>query len=359
MIPADVDAEHPADHAVRPEVRLADAPPKEPGDDGRRGRHGHPGGPRLHHRRARARCSPGSSRCCAPCARPTSAPRSTRSRRALNGRGEKAGETLEKLDTYLGTMNEYLPTLQEDLRLLASVAGTYDLAAPDLVDDPGQPHRHLAHDHRQAGPALRRSSATSPTSPTPAPRILERQRGRTRSRRVRTSEPILSLLDKYSPEYNCLLRGIAAYKPILAKTFEGGLVKQYIEFPTTQRRGYDQRDLPGVRRHAAARAATACRTNYPEPWPGLDLRQRHRPGQQARAAATPTSPDGGRARTDVPRRPHRGAVGPADALQQRRPEQHPRQPGGHDGDAQRQHGPQRGHHPGAVDVHVLADAAQR
>ena len=41
---------------------------------------------------------------------------------ALNGRGEQMGETLEKLDPYLGTINANLPTLQEDLRLLATVA---------------------------------------------------------------------------------------------------------------------------------------------------------------------------------------------------------------------------------------------
>ena len=81
--------------------------------------------------------------------------------------------------------------------------------------------------------------------------------------------PILSLLGRYAPEYNCLLRGIATYKPILAKTFEGGMVKQYIEFPATQVRGYDQRDIPEY----ADKRGPSCYglpNNPEEPWPGKD-----------------------------------------------------------------------------------------
>ncbi|QIK66710.1 MCE family protein [Nocardioides sp. HDW12B] len=188
---------------------------------------------------------------------------------ALNGRGEQAGATLEQFDTYLGTMNEYLPTLQDDLRLLASVAGTYDLAAPDLVEVLGNltvTARTVTSEKDQLAGLL--TDVTDLSDVTA--RILEDNEGDA-IRAVRTSEPILSLLDKYSPEYECLLRGIAAYKPVLAKTFEGGLVKQYIEFPTTQRRGYDQRDRPEYADTRGPRCY-GLPNNYPEPWPGLDLR---------------------------------------------------------------------------------------
>lgn len=187
---------------------------------------------------------------------------------ALNGRGETAGETLEKFDTYLGTMNEYLPTLQDDLRLLASVAGTYDLAAPDLIEILGNltvTSRTITSRKAQLSGLFGDVTDLSDTTS----RILEDNEADAITA-VRTSEPILSLLDNYSPEYECLLRGIATYKPILAKTFEGGLVKQYIEFPTTQRRGYDQRDRPEY----ADRRGPRCYglpNNYPRPWPGVDL----------------------------------------------------------------------------------------
>ena len=118
------------------------------------------------------------------------------------------------------------------------------------------------------------------------------------------SRPMLALLDKYSPEYNCLLRGIAAYKPILIKTFEGGRVKQYIEFPTTQRRGYDQRDFP---EYEDTRGPTCygLPDNPPVPWPGIDLRNGTDLDSGA-GRATPTSRRR-RARPDLPRGPHRAA----------------------------------------------------
>ncbi|HET8959569.1 MCE family protein, partial [Nocardioides sp.] len=52
---------------------------------------------------------------------------------ALNGRGEQLGETVEKLDSYLGAIDDHLPTLRQDLILLADVADTYAVAAPDLI----------------------------------------------------------------------------------------------------------------------------------------------------------------------------------------------------------------------------------
>src|SRR3954453_15600938 len=52
---------------------------------------------------------------------------------ALNGRGDEIGQSMEKLDSYLTTMNVHLPTLREDLRLFAQVAHTYNVAAPDLL----------------------------------------------------------------------------------------------------------------------------------------------------------------------------------------------------------------------------------
>jgi phospholipid/cholesterol/gamma-HCH transport system substrate-binding protein len=187
---------------------------------------------------------------------------------ALNGRGDRAGQTLVELNSYLGTMNDYLPVLQEDLELLSSVARTYDVAAPDLVRTLGNltvTSRTITGQESELVGLLDQVGSTSEVTA----RILEDNEADAVTA-VRTSEPILSLLDKYSAQYDCLLRGIAAYKPILAKTFEGGRVKQYVEFPTTQRRGYDQRDLPEY----ADRRGPRCwglPDDPPRPWPGADL----------------------------------------------------------------------------------------
>ncbi|MCW2792412.1 MAG: virulence factor Mce family protein [Nocardioides sp.] len=161
---------------------------------------------------------------------------------ALGGRGEQLGETLDKLDSYLGAIDNHLPTLRQDLVKLAQVADTYDVAAPDLIG------------------VLDNITVTSKT-------ILEKRRDLDTffgdiqglsdvSRRIlsdneaniiqvgRVTEPITRLLAVYSPEYPCLLRGMARYAPRLAKVFEGDQVKQYIEFGTQQYRAYDQRDKP-------------------------------------------------------------------------------------------------------------------
>ena len=52
---------------------------------------------------------------------------------ALQGRGEKLGQTIEDLDSYLKAVNQHLPTLREDLTLFSEVADTYAMAAPDIV----------------------------------------------------------------------------------------------------------------------------------------------------------------------------------------------------------------------------------
>ena len=188
---------------------------------------------------------------------------------ALNGRGEALGATLEKLDGYLTTMNPHLPDLQADLKLLATVASAYDLAAPDLVRALG----NLTVTSRTitSRPDQLTSLFTSVTGvSTTTAKVLE-DNELAAIRVSKDSKPILGLLKKYAPEYNCLLRGVAAYKPILIKTFEGGRVKQFAEFPTTQRRGYDQRDRPRYDDTRGPRCY-GLPNHPPVPWPGVDLK---------------------------------------------------------------------------------------
>jgi phospholipid/cholesterol/gamma-HCH transport system substrate-binding protein len=188
---------------------------------------------------------------------------------ALDGRGDEIGASLENLDSYLTDMNEHLPTLQEDLRLLASVADTYDVAAPDLVTTLGNlTVTSGTITEKKAQFATLFSDVTDLSNLSSE--ILETNEVNA-IKATRMARPMLALLDEYSPEYNCLLRGIAAYKPILIKTFENGRVKQYAEFPTTQRRGYDQRDFPKYEETRGPKC-WGLPDNPPIPWPGVDLR---------------------------------------------------------------------------------------
>ncbi|MDN5746403.1 MAG: MCE family protein, partial [Nocardioidaceae bacterium] len=161
---------------------------------------------------------------------------------ALEGSGEKLGQTMDELGDYLGEIDAHLPTLRKDLRSLAKVADSYAMAAPDLLN------------------VLNNLTVTSKTIIQKAADLdvffsdltgLARTATRVLStneqnliRMGQVTEPVVALLAEYSPEFPCLIRGAANYEPILSKTFSGNVVKQYIEFFQPQKRHYDKRDLP-------------------------------------------------------------------------------------------------------------------
>jgi len=161
---------------------------------------------------------------------------------ALRGRGDQLGETMVKLDDYLTTMNVHLPTLQEDLVLLAKVSRTYALAAPDLVR------------------LLRNATTTAHTVTEKEPQLEAffddvTGLGKTSTRVLTTNEdnivrapavsrPLLRLLDTYSPELPCLLNGAARYAGRLNQIFRKAKVWQTMSLAANQRRPYDERDRP-------------------------------------------------------------------------------------------------------------------
>ena len=161
---------------------------------------------------------------------------------ALDGRGDQLGSTLENLDGYLTAIEGRLPTLREDLIKLAEVADTYDLAAPDLLgtlDNLTVTSKTIVQKRREIDVFFSDISGLARTST----RLL----GDNEANLIRVgevTEPVLGLLADYSPEFPCLIRGAARYKPLLAKTFEGNEVKQYIELFTPQYDTYGPDDIP-------------------------------------------------------------------------------------------------------------------
>ncbi|MFC7959385.1 MCE family protein [Rhodococcoides kroppenstedtii] len=53
---------------------------------------------------------------------------------ALDGKGQKLGLTIDRLEEIFSGLNTELPNIQEDLRGIADLSQTYSTAAPDLVD---------------------------------------------------------------------------------------------------------------------------------------------------------------------------------------------------------------------------------
>ena len=161
---------------------------------------------------------------------------------ALGGRGEQLGETLDELDAYLGAISDKLPTLRQDLISLANVADTYDLAAPDLIDVLGnltvtsKTVIEKADDLDVFFSDLQGLAVTST-------RVLSDNEANL-IQVGKVTEPLLKLLAFYSPEFPCLIKGAAKYAPLLAQTFAGNQVKQFLEFGTAQYEPYKADDRP-------------------------------------------------------------------------------------------------------------------
>jgi phospholipid/cholesterol/gamma-HCH transport system substrate-binding protein len=161
---------------------------------------------------------------------------------ALEGRGDQLGETLVDLDDYLGVIDDHLPTLREDLDLLAEVAEVYDDAAPDLLGMLGNltvTSKTIVQKRREIDTFFSDVAGLARTS--------DRFLSDNEANLVRVGEvtaPVLEVLATYSPEFPCLIEGAARYKPLLAKTFGGNQVKQYIELFTPQYSAYGPDDKP-------------------------------------------------------------------------------------------------------------------
>ncbi|MBB5954825.1 virulence factor Mce-like protein [Saccharothrix tamanrassetensis] len=139
---------------------------------------------------------------------------------ALDNRGRPLGETLVRLDSYLGELNPQLPALKEGISRLADVSDVYADAAPDLVQ------------------ALSDATATSRTLVDQRDKLLTMYGSLTttavdlnsflavnRNNLIQladVSRPTLELLAKYAPEYPCLLKGLTEFKPIMDQVFGKG-----------------------------------------------------------------------------------------------------------------------------------------
>ena len=74
---------------------------------------------------------------------------------ALEGRGDKIGESLVTLDGYLKRMNPQLPALIDDIKLLATVTDTYADVMPAARGDPAQHRQDRQHAGLEGGEAER------------------------------------------------------------------------------------------------------------------------------------------------------------------------------------------------------------
>lgn len=161
---------------------------------------------------------------------------------ALEGKGDQLGDTFESLNSYLKRLNVKLPTLNSDLSLLADVAKTYDLAAPDLIrllDNATVTAQTLTDKQGSLNRAL--GSLTGLARVT---RVTLSENEQLLIDQVRSGRPLLALLDTYSPELPCLLEGIVLQREDTANVFQDNLIHQTLELGAPQRTGYTAADAP-------------------------------------------------------------------------------------------------------------------
>jgi phospholipid/cholesterol/gamma-HCH transport system substrate-binding protein len=159
---------------------------------------------------------------------------------ALEGRGDKLGESLVTLDGYLKRMNPQIPALIDDIKLLATVTDTYADVVPQLAQtlrNTVKTGNTLVTKEQKLNAFLTDLASFSDTTRT----FLD-DNGNNIIRLGQLSEPILALLERYSGTFPCLLEGIVKQAPRLAQTFRGFVFHINLKVLPSQPRGYTAAD---------------------------------------------------------------------------------------------------------------------
>ncbi|MEU6254811.1 MCE family protein [Streptomyces sp. NPDC047043] len=195
---------------------------------------------------------------------------------ALEGRGDRIGDNLTRVEAYLHRLNPHLPSLTEDFARLADVAKVYGDAAPDLMDilrNTVTTSRTLVEERSRLTEAL----ATTATVADTADGFLDANGDRLITL-GRVSRPTLELFARYSPEYPCLLAGLVHEEQASDQAFRGG--KMHITLEVVRQQGAYE---PGEEPQYGERSGPNCR-DLPSPSvpaPGVHLNDGSKKGSSS------------------------------------------------------------------------------
>ncbi|WP_369268794.1 MCE family protein [Streptomyces sp. R11] len=185
---------------------------------------------------------------------------------ALEGRGDRIGDNLTRLEAYLRRLNPHLPSLTEDIARFAEVAEIYGDAAPDLMDilrNTVTTSRTIVEKKDQLAAALRTTATVAGTTED----FLDANGDRLIAL-GQVSRPTLELFARYSPEYPCLLAGLVRQEKASEEAFRGG--KMHITLEVVRPQGaYEPGEEPRYGEHSGPE----CRDlpSPPVPAPGARL----------------------------------------------------------------------------------------
>jgi phospholipid/cholesterol/gamma-HCH transport system substrate-binding protein len=162
---------------------------------------------------------------------------------ALQGRGERLGETLTTAARYLSDFNPNLPKLDDNIRDLAKVSQLYSDIAPDILDaltDSAVTLNTVASQREQLNTLY-----AQVTSSTQDLTIFLRNNKENLIRLAAASRGPLQKAAEYSPSFPCTLKALTDLKPSMDKVLGAGTGQPglHVEATVTQSRG---KYLPGV-----------------------------------------------------------------------------------------------------------------
>ncbi|MYS89532.1 MULTISPECIES: MCE family protein [Streptomyces] len=197
---------------------------------------------------------------------------------ALDGRGDRIGDNLTRLEAYLRRLNPHLPSLKEDIARFAEVAEVYGDAAPDLMEilrNTVTTSRTITEQKDRLAAALQSTATVAGT----AEDFLDANGDRLITL-GRVSRPTLELFARYSPQYPCLLAGLVRQEKASEEAFRGG--RMHITLEVVRAQGAYE---PGEEPRYGERSGPNCRDlpHPPVPAPGahLDDGSRKPPGSSS------------------------------------------------------------------------------
>jgi len=163
---------------------------------------------------------------------------------ALEGRGERLGDTLVDLERYLGELQPAVPDLVAVFDHLGPVSDTYAEAAPDLLTALAElTTTTRTFDEQEA--QLRELYAEVTGAAEDLTGFLEANRDNVISL-VATSRSTLELLARYAPEYPCLFRQLVEGIPRAERVFGKGSEHPEIQRLTIEISASRGKYRPGV-----------------------------------------------------------------------------------------------------------------
>lgn len=161
---------------------------------------------------------------------------------ALSGQGDKIGDSLLTLSSYLQKMTPLAPRIVEDIELLGDTAQTYAEVMPEIgatLRNAVVTGNTLTARRTQLQTLFVETAAFASS----AEKLVDRS-GQDFITLSRDSEPTLNLLARYSPTIGCVLKGIDGLMPAIDGSFRNHRANVSIEFAARSSRRYNSGDAP-------------------------------------------------------------------------------------------------------------------